>query len=78
MPSTVFRNVRQPKRKKCAFCPKVLQLLAVTVCDHGWPEDPCNAPTCLKHTQSVPQPDGKHVKEYCPKHRQEIAAVTSA
>lgn len=51
---------------------------ATTVCDFGWPEDPCNAPICPKHTQQVTQDDGKHVKEFCPKHKQEIAEVASA
>ncbi len=53
-------------------------MMAMTVCDYGWPEDPCDAPICPKHTQTVAQDDGKHVKEYCPVHKQEIAKVTNA
>ena len=76
MPSTVDRNARQPRRRKCAFC--TLPMVATTVCDFGWPEDPCDAPICPKHTQTVTLTDGKHIKEYCPRHKQEIAKVTNA
>lgn len=76
MLSTVDRNARQPKRKKCKFC--TMPTIATTVCDYGWPEDPCDAPICAKHTQVIEQPDGKHIKEYCPKHRQEIALAKGA
>ena len=78
MPSIVDRNARQPKRKKCAFCPTILKMMAMTVCDYGWPEDPCDQPICAKHTQTVTESDGKHVKEYCPRHRQEIAVAKEA
>lgn len=77
MPSTVT-EVKRRKRKKCWFC----SMPAVTVCDHGWkPDDPtgtCNAPICARHTQQVPEPDGQHVKEYCPRHEQKIEAVANA
>lgn len=76
MPSTVTQIARKPRIKKCAFC--TLPRPATTVCDFGWPLKPCNAPMCAKHTQQVAQPDGVHMKEYCPRHRQEIAEVASA
>lgn len=76
MPSTVTPIARKPRRKKCAFCR--MPMVAETICDFGWPEDPCNAPICRKHAQEVPEGDGKHVKEYCPRHKQEIAGVANA